>query len=78
VASVDNLTIKSWNAGTSQFDVVEHVDTFDIDGSNRSSVDPAHDLAGNMTFDGTQKLTYDGWNRLARGVAICESTWFYL
>jgi hypothetical protein len=31
-----------------------------------------------MTFDGTQKLTYDGWNRLARGVAICESTWFYL
>jgi hypothetical protein len=54
------------------------VDTFDIDGSNRSSVDPAHDLAGNMTFDGTQKLTYDGWNRLARGVAICESTWFYL
>jgi hypothetical protein len=25
-----------------------------------------------MTFDGTQKLTYDGWNRLARGVATCE------
>jgi hypothetical protein len=41
VASVDNLTIKSWNTGTSSFDVVEHVDRFDIDGSNRSSVDPA-------------------------------------
>ena len=25
VASVDDLTIRSWNAGTSQFDVVEHV-----------------------------------------------------
>jgi RHS repeat-associated protein len=65
VASVDDLTIRSWNAGTSQFDVVEHVDTFDVDGNGRSSVDPAHDAAGNMTFDGTQKLTYDGWNRLA-------------
>jgi RHS repeat-associated protein len=27
-------------------------------------IDPTHDLAGNMTFDGTFKYTYDAWNRL--------------
>jgi RHS repeat-associated protein len=66
VGSVDDVTIRSWNAATSAFDVVEHVDAFDIDANNRSSVDPAHDLAGNLTFDGVQKFTYDGWNRLAK------------
>jgi hypothetical protein len=60
VGSVDDVTVRSWNTSTSSFDVAEHVDTFDVDGSNRSSVDPAHDAAGNMTFDGVQKFTYDG------------------
>jgi hypothetical protein len=66
VSSVDDLTVRSWNAGTSQFDVVEHVETFDIDASNRSAVNPAHDLAGDLTFDGTSEYTYDGSNRLAK------------
>ena len=45
-------------------DVTEHVETFDIDGNGRSASDPAHDAAGNMTFDGTAKFGFDGWNRL--------------
>ena len=51
---------------TGAFDVTEHVETFDIDGNGRSANDPAHDLAGNMTFDGTQKFTFDAWNRLVK------------
>ena len=60
--------LKSWNTSTSQFDVTEHVETFDIDGGGYSANAPADDAAGNMTFDGTAKFTYDGWNRLV-GVA---------
>ena len=43
IASVDDLTVKSYNTSSSQFDITEHVDTFDIDGNGRSANDPALD-----------------------------------
>ena len=54
IGSVDDFTLKSWDG--SGFNVIEHSDSFTIDGNGRSANDPAYDLAGNMTFDGTQKL----------------------
>jgi RHS repeat-associated protein len=62
IGSVDDFTLKSWDG--SGFNVTEHSDSFTIDGNGRSANDPAYDLAGNMTFDGTQQFTFDGWNRM--------------
>ncbi|CAN5370455.1 hypothetical protein BH09PLA1_BH09PLA1_12260 [soil metagenome] len=65
IGSVDDVKVRSWNTSNSSFDIVEHGDTFSIDGSGNVSDTPTHDLAGNMTYDGSQKYAYDGWNRLA-------------
>jgi YD repeat-containing protein len=61
---VDEFKIRSWNTNTSAFDVVEHADNFGIDGSGNVTDTPVHDAAGNLTYDGSQKYTYDGWNRM--------------
>jgi hypothetical protein len=64
IGSIDEVKVRSWNSGSSAFDVVEHYDAFGVDGSGFITDTPTHDLAGNMTYDGSQKYTYDGWNRL--------------
>src|SRR5215207_5485725 len=64
IGSVDEFKVRSWNTTTSAFDVVEHADAFTVDGSGYGSDTLTHDLAGNLTFDGSQKFTFDAWNRM--------------
>ncbi len=64
IGYIDELTIKSWDAATSAFDITEHYDNFTVDGSGYASETPTYDLAGNLTYDGVQQYTYDAWNRL--------------
>ncbi len=61
---IDDLTIKSWNTGTSAFDKTEVVEPFTVDSSGYATNTLSSDANGNQTFDGIQAYTYDAWNRL--------------
>ncbi len=62
--SVDDLTLKRWNPGTSSYDVTEHEETFTADANGNVAETLAHDAAGNLTYDGVYAYGYDAWNRL--------------
>jgi hypothetical protein len=62
--SIDELTVKRWNASTSAFDIVEHVDHFTVDTNGYANETLTYDAAGNLTYDGVEAYTYDAWNRL--------------
>ncbi|HEY8666196.1 MAG TPA: hypothetical protein VIL86_06010 [Tepidisphaeraceae bacterium] len=62
--TIDNLTVKSYDAANSSFDITEHVDPFTVDGSGYANETPVYDLTGNLTFDGVYQYSYDAWNRL--------------
>ncbi len=58
---IDDLTVRSWTGSTWKTETVEK---FKLN-SARAEETPTHDAAGNLTYDGLHKYTYDAWNRLA-------------
>ena len=59
---IDNLTVSRWD-GAAWAETMK--DSFDLN-SGYSEDRPEHDAAGNMTYDGIHKLTYDAWNKLCQ------------
>jgi RHS repeat-associated protein len=65
-----DVTVSSYDAATSAFDIVEAYEPFAVDTNSSNSTygmasdTEASDGNGNQTYDGTQAYTYDAWNRL--------------
>ena len=53
--------------GTTDTWVTDYIDNFTIaDATNRRPLGIEYDTAGNLTYDGTYKYTYDAWNKLVK------------
>ena len=63
---IDNLVIKNDADSNGSYETTEYEDDFDADANGRIASDPDHDKAGNVTFDGTYKYTYDAWDRCVK------------
>ena len=66
VVYIDNLTVKTDRDSNGSYETTEHVDTFDLNGSDLIEEDLDYDAAGSLTFDGNLKYTYDAFNRLMK------------
>ena len=62
-ASVDDLTLRAWN-GSAWAD--ELVETFTADSLGLTYDTLAHDAAGNLTYDGCFRFTFDAFNRMVK------------
>ncbi|MFA9478962.1 RHS repeat-associated core domain-containing protein [Phycisphaerales bacterium AB-hyl4] len=62
--SVGDLTLKSDTNGDGTYDTTEHIEGFAVDQDGYAHDDPTHDAAGNLTYDGVYRYSYDAWNRL--------------
>ncbi|MEM9109968.1 MAG: RHS repeat-associated core domain-containing protein [Planctomycetota bacterium] len=65
VAYLDDLTIKTDRDNNGSYETTEHIEDFQANGSYYED-ELDHDAAGNLTFDGHLKYTYDAFNRLTQ------------
>ena len=67
--SIDNITIKTDRDANGSFETTELIETFTVDANLDADITPTsggYHLAGNLTFDGVYKHTFDPWNRLVK------------
>jgi hypothetical protein len=63
--AISQVTVNSYDTGTSAFDIIEHFDNFSVNSSTGVATNTlASDNNGNQTFDGSNVYTYDAWNRM--------------
>jgi RHS repeat-associated protein len=62
----ESVTLKSDTDGNGSYETLELVESFGNDSNNFKDMEPEHDAAGNLTFDGLRKYTYDAFNRLVK------------
>ena len=62
---VDDLTVETDHDLDGVW-TTEHVETFELNASDQIEEDLEYDAAGNLTFDGVFRYTYDAFNRLVK------------
>ena len=68
VITIDELTVKSWDGDSWETEMVEGFEIY----SGYAQEALTHDAAGNLSYDGLHKYTYDAWNRLT----LVNRAWF--
>jgi len=60
---IDQLTVEGWDGNSWE---TEGFDDFEIVNTSYAGERLPHDAAGNLTYDGNYRFTYDAWNRLVK------------